>query len=93
MKREIIPPVTLTSLANLKVRWGVSIAALLLRARHLGIISERQWKYCINKKEKVVGIKKSRKTCILLQKNLKAFKKMIEVLHGFPVSASKVSIL
>ncbi len=45
MRREITSPVTLTSLAALKPRWGVAIAALVYRAHELGIIPERQYRY------------------------------------------------
>lgn len=91
MKREIIPPVTLTSLANLKVRWGVSIAALLLRARDLDIVSERQWKYLHKQKRDKGWDKKEPENLNINPEKPRAFKKMVEVLHGFPVSASKVA--
>jgi Zn-dependent peptidase ImmA (M78 family)/DNA-binding XRE family transcriptional regulator len=45
MIRELLPPVTLTSVARLKPRWGVSMQALINRARGLGIITERQFRY------------------------------------------------
>jgi hypothetical protein len=37
--------VTLTSLAGLKPRWGVSIQTLIYRAHELGIIADRQYRY------------------------------------------------
>lgn len=45
MREEIKPPVTLTLLAKLKLRWGVSIQALIMRAYKLKIITQRQAKY------------------------------------------------
>lgn len=45
MRREITSPVTLTSLAALKPRWGVAIAALVYRAHELRIIQDRQYRY------------------------------------------------
>jgi Zn-dependent peptidase ImmA (M78 family)/DNA-binding XRE family transcriptional regulator len=45
IRREIVTPVTLTSLAALKPRWGVSIQALIYRANDLGIITDRQYRY------------------------------------------------
>ena len=45
MRREIVSPVTLTSLAKLKPKWGVSIQALVYRAHDLGLITERQYRY------------------------------------------------
>lgn len=45
MHLEITRPVTLTSLARLKLRWGVSIQAFIMRSRSLKIITDRQAKY------------------------------------------------
>lgn len=45
MRQEMTNPVTLTTLAQLKVKWKVSIQALARRAYDLNIISERQYHY------------------------------------------------
>ena len=45
IEQEIAPPVTLTSIARLKPRWGVSMQALIRRSHELGIITERQYRY------------------------------------------------
>jgi len=45
MQAELISPVTLTLLADLKTRWRVSIAALLQRAKDLNVVTERQYRY------------------------------------------------
>jgi Zn-dependent peptidase ImmA (M78 family)/transcriptional regulator with XRE-family HTH domain len=45
MRQEFMKPVTLHTVAKLKVRWGVSMQALIMRARHLSIITDRQAKY------------------------------------------------
>ncbi len=45
IREEIRPPVTLSSLAELKPRWGVSIQSLIQRSGELGIISANQKKY------------------------------------------------
>jgi hypothetical protein len=45
MRREIVKPVTLSSLAELKPRWGVSIGSLIERAFSLAIITVDQRKY------------------------------------------------
>ena len=42
MRREMLPPLTLTTLAELKSRWGVSIQALIMRAFSLALLSRRQ---------------------------------------------------
>ena len=45
MCEEVKLPVTLTILAKLKLRWGVSMQALIMRAYNLKIIKQRQAKY------------------------------------------------
>lgn len=45
MHIELIPPVSLTSVARMKLRWGVSMQAIIYRARTLKIINDRQFKY------------------------------------------------
>jgi Zn-dependent peptidase ImmA (M78 family) len=50
MQKELISPVTLTSLSKLKPRWGVSIAALIRRAHDLSIITTRQYHYLFHLK-------------------------------------------
>jgi len=42
MRREMTPPVTLTTLAKLKSRWRMSLQALILRGQGLGIITDDQ---------------------------------------------------
>jgi Zn-dependent peptidase ImmA (M78 family)/DNA-binding XRE family transcriptional regulator len=45
MRHEIIRPVTLTGIARLKMKWRVSIQALIRRAYELAIITASQYKY------------------------------------------------
>ena len=45
MKRELKAPLILTQLVELKQIWGVSVQALVVRAKDLDVISERQQKY------------------------------------------------
>lgn len=45
MDSELIAPVTLYTLAQLKVKWGVSMQALIYRAKDLKTITERQATY------------------------------------------------
>ena len=44
-REEVFPPVTLSALARQKVRWRVSLQALVMRAYELEIITQRQRKY------------------------------------------------
>lgn len=52
MMREITPPLTITRLADLKKRWGVSMQAIAYDAAERGIISARQKGYI---RRKLVG--------------------------------------
>jgi Zn-dependent peptidase ImmA (M78 family)/DNA-binding XRE family transcriptional regulator len=45
MDSELIKPLSLYTLAQLKLKWGVSMQALIFRARDLKIITERQATY------------------------------------------------
>jgi Zn-dependent peptidase ImmA (M78 family)/DNA-binding XRE family transcriptional regulator len=45
LRREIVTPVTLSSLAPLKPRWKVAVQALVYRAHELAIITKRQYGY------------------------------------------------
>jgi len=43
--RDLLPPLTLTKIARLKPKWGVSMQALIVRAKSLDLISQRQYRY------------------------------------------------
>jgi len=43
IRQEITYPVTLTLLAELKARWGISMQSLIRRAVELGIVTQRQY--------------------------------------------------
>ncbi len=45
IRRELLPPLTLTKVARLKPKWGVSMQALIVRAKSLDLISQRQYRY------------------------------------------------
>lgn len=45
MTQELKAPLTLTRVARLKPKWGISMQALIRRANDLHIISERQYRY------------------------------------------------
>ena len=89
MRREIVPPVTLTSLGELKVRWKVSLAALVMRSKQLGIITNRQARYLFvqlakEKEEDLDNLK-------ITPEKPRALKRMAELLHGFPADYRKVA--
>ncbi len=90
MRREIIPPVTLSTLAPLKLRWGVSLQALIRRSRELKIITDRQYTY-LNQQLSARGWKKQEPDNLAVPvERPRAFRKMVEVLYGDPVETAAV---
>lgn len=83
IRLEIVPPVTLTSLAALKPRWGVSIQMLIRRAKDLEIINERQYRYLMEQ----IGLHNWRtaEPNPLSAERPRAVRKIAEVLYGNPI--------
>lgn len=91
MVREIVPPVTLTTLAEMKPRWGVSIAALIERTLALDIITDRQARY-LRKQIRDQGWDRTEPENLYIKpEKPRGLKRMAEVLHGIPVNARKVA--
>ncbi len=92
MREELIPPVTLTSLSALKPRWGVSIQALVRRARDLSVITERQYKYLFQQLTKRGWRKREPSALAVPVERPRAFRKMAELLYGDPIPYKKLAI-
>jgi Zn-dependent peptidase ImmA (M78 family)/DNA-binding XRE family transcriptional regulator len=89
MKAEIMPPVTLTSLARLKPRWGVSIQMLIRRAKDLGIVPDRQYRYLMEQ----IGLHRWRtaEPNPLAAERPRAVRKIAEVLYGDPIDYRRLA--
>ncbi len=89
MREEISTPVTLTSLATLKPRWGVSIQMLIRRARDLGIVHERQYRYLMEQ----IGLHRWRtaEPHPLPAERPRAVRKIAEVLYGNPIDYKRLA--
>lgn len=82
LRAEIRRPVTLSSLAELKPRWGVSIAALVRRARQLQLIEDHQYKY-LNIKIRDLGWKVQEPgSNRIAPERPRALRKMFELVYG-----------
>jgi hypothetical protein len=81
MRREIQPPVTLTSLIPVRARWGVSFAALIRRARELGHVTDRQYRYLFTQLS-ARGWRLAEPPSGRLLERPRGFRRMIEVLYG-----------
>lgn len=86
MREEISAPVTLSALAQLKPRWGVSIQALITRARDLKIISQRQYKYLFEQLGALGWRKCEPKNLDVPIERPRAFRKMVELVYGNPIN-------
>lgn len=82
MRNELVPPITLSSLAPLKPRWGVAIQTLIRRAYELEIISDRQYRYLMQQ----VGARgwRTKEPMPLHTERPRALRQMAEMLYGNP---------
>lgn len=83
IRQELVPPITLSLLAELKPRWGVSMQALAVRAKSLGILTPGQASYLFRQISSR-GWRKKEPVELIAEKP-RAFRKMAEVLYGEPI--------
>lgn len=91
MRQEFTSPLTLTALAALKSRWGVSIQALTMRARDLRVITEAQTQY-IFKRLSVRGWRSSEPVEIPVERP-RMMRKMAEMTNGSPINYARLASL
>lgn len=91
MRHELLPPITLTGLAQLKPRWKVSIQALIRRARDLEIITERQYKYLFQKLSKFGWRKQEPANLAVPVEKPRAIRQMAELLYGKPIDSRRLA--
>lgn len=84
MTDEISLPLTLTIVARLKIRWGVSMQALIYRARSLKIITDRQAKYLFTQISAHGWKGKEPSNLDIKPETPQLFRKMIEGLYKDP---------
>ncbi len=89
IRSDLRPPISLTRLARLKPKWGVSIQALIRRAYDLGIISERQYRYLFMQLSSK-GWRTTEPIPIVPEKP-RLLKKMAEVLYGSPMPIERIA--
>ena len=91
MRREIVPPVTLSSIAKLKPRWRVAIQALVRRAHDLEIITGRQYRYLFEQ----IGARGWRTNepghLAIGVERPRALRKMAELVYGQPINLQRMS--
>ncbi len=91
MRRELTAPVTLTSLAKQKTRWGVSIQALIRRAYDLQIITERQYHYLFQQLSAKGWRTQEPKQLDIPAEKPRLLRFMAERVYGYPIDFRKMS--
>jgi Zn-dependent peptidase ImmA (M78 family)/DNA-binding XRE family transcriptional regulator len=91
MRLEITPPVNLDSFAPLKPRWGVAIAALVMRAKELGIINQRKYTYLFQQlSARGWRIREPRMYDVPVEKP-RLVRQIAEMVYGNPVRYKKIA--
>ena len=91
MFRELLPPVTLTTLAPMKLKWKVSLQALIMRARELKIVSERQSYYLFEQIGRAgLRMAEPENLAVPLEKP-RALRQMVEIRYGRPIDYRKLA--
>jgi Zn-dependent peptidase ImmA (M78 family) len=89
IRHEITLPLTLESLVPLKKRWGVSMQMLIRRARDVGLVSERQYRYLFQLLSRR-GWRKVEPIEMTVERP-RALRKMVELVYGQPFNYSKIA--
>lgn len=91
MRLEIIPPVNLDTFASLKQRWGVAIAALVMRARELEIINQRKYTYLFQQlSARGWRTREPRMFDVAVEKP-RAVRQIAEMVYGNPIRYKKLA--
>jgi Zn-dependent peptidase ImmA (M78 family)/transcriptional regulator with XRE-family HTH domain len=83
MRREINTPVTISGLASLKRRWRVSIQALIVRSKELGMVTDRQYRYLFEQMS-TMGWRKAEPVPIVVEQP-RALRQLAEMRFGNPI--------
>jgi Zn-dependent peptidase ImmA (M78 family)/transcriptional regulator with XRE-family HTH domain len=84
MREALVPPITLTTLADLKTRWGVSLQALIRRAHTLEIITPSQYRSL----HAQLGARgwRTREPVAVPVERPRALRQLAELLYGRPIA-------
>jgi len=89
MEHDLIPPITLSGLAGLKPRWGVSIQALVKRAFDLGVLKDHEYRYLFEQ----IGARgwRTLEPVPLAAERPRALGRMAELMYGKPVDPRRMA--
>jgi Zn-dependent peptidase ImmA (M78 family)/transcriptional regulator with XRE-family HTH domain len=83
MRAALVPPITLTTLADLKARWGVSLQALIRRARTLECITPSQYR-SLYAQLGARGWRTAEPIAVPVERP-RALRQLAELLYGVPI--------
>jgi Zn-dependent peptidase ImmA (M78 family)/transcriptional regulator with XRE-family HTH domain len=89
MRGALVPPITLTTLAELKARWGVSLQALIRRALTLELTSPSQYRSLSAQ----LGARgwRTREPVAVPVERPRALRQLAELLYGIPIDYSSLA--
>jgi len=84
MREALVPPITLTTLADLKARWGVSLQALIRRALTLECVTPSQYRSLSVQ----LGARgwRTREPVAVPVERPRALRQLAELLYGWPIN-------
>jgi len=91
IRQELSASVTLTSIAPLKRRWGVSMQMLLTRARNLEIISPRRYRFLYQQLGASGWRTLEPENLAVRPEKPRAVRKMAELVFGSSLSPAKIA--
>ncbi len=91
IRQEMKEPVTLTSAARLKPRWGVSIQALIRRGYELRIITERQYRYLYSQLSANGWRTREPENLDVAVEKPRLLRKMAEMAYGYPINYQQMA--
>jgi Zn-dependent peptidase ImmA (M78 family)/transcriptional regulator with XRE-family HTH domain len=88
---EMITPLTLSTLAPLKPRWGMAISALIMRAARLEILTPRQQRYLFQQMSQRGWRTHEPSNLDIAVEKPRAVRKMAELLYGTPPDYRRIA--
>jgi Zn-dependent peptidase ImmA (M78 family) len=89
MRQVLVPPITLTTLADMKARWGVSLQALIRRAHTLEIITPSQYR-APSAQLGARGWRTQEPIAVPVERP-RALRQLAELLYGQPIETQRLA--
>jgi Zn-dependent peptidase ImmA (M78 family) len=89
MREALVPPITLTTLADLKARWGGSLQALIRRARTLEVIPHSHYRALYAQ----LGARgwRTQEPLVVPVEQPRALRQLAELLYGQPMDTERLA--